>query len=276
MFHSKALFLTLCLAVLGNVDAKDSEDENGPQRLLELEAIFVEQLEAYISKVDKLHANINRFLAYVDVVHDDLDDPEEYFGNPVNAFTTISRLVNNWKREVIDVIMAESAVDEHHEQINQEVTQVELEHPTENDLLDVTKDILEFQYQNSLSIPEWANDVLYTDKERNQNVTLSAGDCYSLGRSCQKLEFHNSATEWLLEARSRLSHEPVTFASIKDLQVLEQLAPALQQAGNLKLANKLNEEILKAEPKHEEALKTKTTLENNLILGRLSVSNLKA
>ncbi|KAH8381548.1 hypothetical protein KR093_007814, partial [Drosophila rubida] len=210
-----------------------------------------------------------RFLAYVNVVHADLVDPEEYFGNPVNAFITISRLVNNWKHEVIDVILEESVVDQHHKLINQGVTELELEHPTENDLLAAATDVLEYQNQNSLPTDELVHDVLYFDKNLNQNVTLSASDCHAIGRGCRKLQLHDFATEWLLEARALLSHEPVSFASITDVQILEQLAPALQKLGNYKLANKLNEEILKAEPKHEKALNTKTVLENKLVLGRL-------
>ncbi|XP_060646481.1 prolyl 4-hydroxylase subunit alpha-1-like [Drosophila nasuta] len=267
MFHLSAFFFTLCL-VIGNINAE--EEETDPQKLLELEKVFVEQLEAYMAKADKIRANINRFLAYVDVVHDDLDDPEAYFGNPINSFTTISRLVNNWKREVIDVILTESAVDEHHKQVAQEVVQMEIEHPTENDLQAMTNDILQYQGQNDLPTAELANDVLYSNKEDNQSITLTASDCYAIGRSCHKLELSDFAVEWLMEARSLLAREPVTFASITDVQILQYLAPTLQELGNLKLANILNNEILKADPKHEEALKAKVDLEKKLLLGRLT------
>lgn len=208
-------------------------------------------------------------------MHDDLDDSEEYFGNPLNVFTTISRLVNNWQHEVIDVVLDNAEVMEHHKQVVRELNKHEIEEPTSDDLLDATSEILELQESNDLPTSELANEVLLEDQERNVNVSLSASDCYVIGRGLHKLNHNDFATEWLLEARFRLSHDEDTFSKVELLQILEELAPALQKLGSYKLANKLNTEILKAEPKHKAALENKNILENKLTLGRLANKNLK-
>ncbi|KAM8706637.1 hypothetical protein ACLKA7_010837 [Drosophila subpalustris] len=271
MFRVSAVLLTLSVCLgLDSVSAG-----NSIQGFIDLESIFVNQLESYVNNVQRAQSKIKRFLDYVDVVQDDLDDSEEYFGNPLNVFTTINRLVNNWQHEVIDVVLDSAEVEEHHTQVEEKLNKHEIELPTSDDLLDVTSEILELQESIDLPTSELANEVLLEDKERNVNFSLSASDCYVIGRGLHELNHNDFATEWLLEAQFRLSHNEATFSKVKKLQILEKLAPALQNLGSYKLANKLNNEILKADPKHKAALENKMILEKKLTLGRLANHNSK-
>lgn len=216
-----------------------------------------------------------RFLDHVHHLHKDMDEPEEYFGNPLNAFTTISRFANNWKHEILDVVLADESYTEFKQRLTNELGRHELEEPTNEDLLGATRDLLDMQESESRATSELANEVIFADEDRGENVTLSASDCYVIGRYlCQEHQY-DYATEWLLQARQHASHDASTFPNVSQLQILEHLAPALQELGNNKLANKLNNEILKSEPTHEAALKNKIVLQKKLALERIHIANLK-
>ncbi|XP_064550757.1 prolyl 4-hydroxylase subunit alpha-1-like [Drosophila montana] len=277
MFRVSAVLLTFGLGCLswGSTFAGYAESENGMQGLLEVEEILVKQFELYLDKAEQERDSIMRFLDYVNHLHKDMDEPEDYFGNPLNAYTIISRFANNWQHEIFDVVLAHESFTEFKQRLANELGKHELEEPTSEDLLSATRDLLDMQEIDGRATSELANDVIFADEDRGENVTLSASDCYVIGRHlCQEHQY-DDATEWLLQARHHASHDASTFPNVSQLQILEHLAPALQELGNNKLANKLNNDILKSNPTHEAALKNKIALQKKLALERIHIANLK-
>lgn len=217
----------------------------------------------------------DRFLDYVDVLHDDIDATEDYYGNPINAFTTISRFVKNWQLEIIDSVLHNGGDLQYHEKLNKTLKENELEMPTQQDLLETTSNVIEYQDVSQTSTEDLVDSVFFFDRAIQKNVTITASECYVLGRNLHVLKHYDSAAEWLLQARSLAFHEAETFPSVKQLDILKELAPSLMKLGNYKLARKLNTQILKAEPDNADALKNKPLLEGLLLLERINKLSLQ-
>lgn len=213
---------------------------------------------------------IDRFLDYVDVLHDDIANSEDYYGNPINAFTTMSRFVKNWKGEIITPVLLDNDYTHYKEKLEQTLEENEFKLPTQQDLLKMTSQVLEVQAVSRMPTEQMVETVVFYDPDTEKNVTITASECFVLGRNSLVLQQYDSAAEWLLHARSLAFHEAANFPSVEQLDILKQLAPSLLKLGNYKLARKLNNEILKAEPDDEDALKNKPLLENLLILERVN------
>ncbi|KAH8406993.1 hypothetical protein KR222_003530, partial [Zaprionus bogoriensis] len=260
---STVLFLT-CIC-LGLASASQSAIRN----MLQVETVLLNQLESYIKNAQQKHEEITRFLDYVDVVHSDVEESEDYYGNPINAFTTISRFVKNWQREVIDVLLDKDEYTNYEQKLTDKLEAEELTVPADEDLIEAVEQVLVFQDTEKVDAALLANDEIYIDPDTKKNVTASISDCFVLGRTLYDIENYEYALGWLLQARSRALHGMESFPPVNHTQILKHLAPTLLQLGNYKLAQKLNNEILKEEPKDEEALSNKIILEHNLIAERI-------
>jgi len=142
--------------------------------------------------------------------------------------------------------------------------------PSQEDLQGATRALLRLQKTYQLPTDQLAKGVLPGEKYQ-LNTSLSASDCFELGKNlCQNKEY-SYGSEWLLEATKRLHGEPQGFVSpnVTDIEILEQLSPAFNGLGNLKLAHKLNNEILDWEPDHEEALENQILYESQLAKERV-------
>lgn len=206
----------------------------------------------------------------MDVLHDDIASSEDYYGNPINAFTTMSRFVKNWQREIITPVLQDHDYTHHKEKLEQTLEDSEFKLPTQQDLLKTTSQLLEVQAVNRMPTEQLVETVVFYDPGTEKNVTITASECFVLGRNSHMLQQYEFAAEWLLHARSLAFHEAENFPSVEQLDILKQLAPTLLKLGNYKLARKLNNKILKAEPDDEEALKNKPLLENLLLLERMN------
>lgn len=219
---------------------------------------------------------INRFLDYVDVLHDDIASSEDYYGNPINAFTTMSRFVKNWQHEIMTPVLLDNDYTQYKGKLEQILLDNELKLPTQQDLLKTTGELLEVQAMGRMPTEELVDTVVFYDPETDKNVTITASECFVIGRNAHMLQHYDSAAGWLLHARSLAFQEAENFPSVEQLDILKQLAPSLLKLGNYKLARKLNNEILKAEPDDEEALKNKPLLENLLLLERVNKLSLQS
>lgn len=207
----------------------------------------------------------------MDILHDDIDGSAEYYGNPINAFTTISRFVKNWQLETIDAVMYNDQDSQYQDELAAALEENDLELPTQQDLLQATTKVLKIQELSRKSSADLVDTVVYFDPETQKNVKISASDCYVLGRNFHELKKYDSAADWLLQARSLAVHQaPETFPSVTPLEILKQLSLSLMNLGNYKLARKLNNAILKAEPDNAETLKIKSLLEGLLLLERVN------
>ncbi|BFF93075.1 prolyl 4-hydroxylase subunit alpha-2 [Drosophila madeirensis] len=233
------------------------------ERLLDMEAFLVERLEDYLEKAQQNQENIKRFLLHVEQLQSQRGDIEAFFGNPLNAFTTIRRLVHDWKHSVFEPVFDTNNLESYKQSVSAGLEKAEVQEPTKEDLLGSVRGLWRLQEMYKLPTKQLAAGVLSPAERHQMNASLSASDCYEIGRHLCQMAEYSYGSEWLLEASSRLNRDPspFVFPKITKVQILEQLSPAFNQLGNKKLAHKLNNEILDAEPGHEEALKNKIVYE---------------
>ncbi|XP_037723348.1 prolyl 4-hydroxylase subunit alpha-1-like [Drosophila subpulchrella] len=267
MFRLSIIFSVLFLtSVSGDYYSAISELE----KLLDVEAFIVEKLDEYLERAQQEQDNIKRFLGHIDELQNDRGDLEEYFGNPLNSLITIRRLVHDWKFNVFDPIFKTSNFDTYKSSLSDSLEKIKFKGPTQEDLQGATSGLLRLQKIYQLPTDQLAKGVL--PGEKNQlNTSLSASDCFELGKNLCQIKEYSYGSEWLLEATKRLHGEPLDFISpnVSDVQILEQLSPAFNGLGNVKLAHKLNNEILDKESDHEEALKNKILFESKLAKERI-------
>ncbi|XP_017058128.1 prolyl 4-hydroxylase subunit alpha-2 [Drosophila ficusphila] len=236
------------------------------ERLLDVEAFIVEKFDEYLDRAQKEQQNIKRFLDQVEKLEVNPLDLEDYFGNPLNAFITIKRLVHDWKFNVFDPVFDTSNFETYKSALSDSLEEIKFKGPTQEDLNGATRGLLRLQDIYKLSTKKLANGVLHAEEKNQLDTSLSASDCFELGKNLCQIKEYSYGSEWLLEARRKLHGEPSDLISpnMSDVQILEQLAPAFNELGNLKLAHKLNNEILDKESGHEEALKNRNLYQQKL------------
>ncbi|EDV91414.1 GH17425 [Drosophila grimshawi] len=239
-----------------------------------MEDIFIRNFDSYLNKAAEEQQSIVRFLKRVATEYENIKDPGTYFGNPLNTVVMISRFANNWKHEVFDVIASNHTFTQYQTKLNNELDEYNIEKPTMDDLQFASYDILNMQEIHNLNTSELANAVLSIDEETGENSTLSASDCYMIGRSLYELQNYSFATEWLQQARQHASNDGPEFPTVNRIKILEDLVLSLNRQRSYKLASKVNKEILKSEPTHARALINKVDLQNKLTLERIKISNL--
>ncbi|XP_044314448.1 prolyl 4-hydroxylase subunit alpha-1 [Drosophila rhopaloa] len=263
MFRLSIVFLVVCIiSVNGDYYSAISELE----RLLDVEAFIVEKFDQYLEQAQKDQENIKKFLKQVEDLQIDRGDLEDYFGNPLNAFKTIRRLVHDWKFNVFDPVFDTSNFEAYKTSLGDSLDKIKFKGPNQEDLHGATRGLLRLQNIYNLPTNRLANGVLLPEEKNQLGTSLSASDCFELGKNLCEIKEYSYGSEWLLEARKRMHGQPLGFISpnVSDVQILEHLSPAFNGLGNLKLAHKLNNEILDKESGHEEALKNKIVYEGQL------------
>ncbi|XP_017871972.1 PREDICTED: prolyl 4-hydroxylase subunit alpha-1-like [Drosophila arizonae] len=272
MVRLSAVLLMLGLGCLefGYIVAECAGPTMGIDSFLQLEAVLVKHLESYVDKVQNEQETISSYLTDIDNLHEHMNSPEEYYGNPINAFLTINRFASLWKHEIFDVLLENNTHSEYISAIDTEMDKKKLRGPTNEDLLIAAGNLLDMQELTRIPTSELANEVVLRDFYTDKNVTLSASECYEIGSSFYELQSYEYAAQWLQQARKRASLE--TSASASKIHILQHLALVYKKLNNTKLAYKLTNEILKLEPTNQEALNTKTLLETELLLDRIRIS----
>ncbi|XP_020811054.1 prolyl 4-hydroxylase subunit alpha-2-like [Drosophila serrata] len=266
MSRLKFFLLTLFVSLfLSSVNGDYYSAISDLERLLDVEAFIVEKFDEYLERAQQEQQEIKKFLDQVEELQKNRGDLEEYFGNPVNAFTTIRRMVHDWKFNVFDPILESTNFETYKKSLSESTDKIKFKGPTEEDLKGATRGLLRLQNIYQLPTAQLADGFLPGEKNP-LNATLSASDCLEIGKNLCELKEYTYGSEWLLEARMRLHGEPEDFLSpnVTDFEILEHLSPAFKGMGNLKLAHKLNSEILDKVPSHEEALKNRIFYETQL------------
>ncbi|KAH8363368.1 hypothetical protein KR084_009077 [Drosophila pseudotakahashii] len=263
MFRISIIFLVLCsTSVNGDYYSAISELE----KLLDVEAFIIEKFDEYLKRAQEEQENIKRFLDHVDELQNDRGDLEAYFGNPLNAFITIRRLVHDWKFNVFDTVFDSNNFETYKSSLSESLEKINFKGPTQEDLQGATRGLLRLQNVYQLPTDRLANGFLLPGEKNQMGIPLSASDCFELGKNLCQIKECSYGSEWLMEATKRSHGKDLGFISpnVSDVEILEQLSPAFNALGNLKLAHKLNNEILDKESDHEEALRNKIVYENKL------------
>ncbi|XP_070137070.1 prolyl 4-hydroxylase subunit alpha-2 isoform X1 [Drosophila bipectinata] len=263
MSRKHSIFLILYISFyLVSVNGDYYSATSELERLLDVEAFIVEKFEEYLDRAQREQDNIKRFLDQVEELQPDNDDLGDYFGNPLNAFTTIRRLVYDWKFNVFEPIFNTTNLEDYKNSLSGGLKTIDFKGPNAEDLKGATRGLLRLQNIYQLPTSQLANGVLAGEKN-HLNISLSASDCLELGKNLCEMQEYFYGSEWLLEARKKINDDSSDLISpnVTDVEILEKLIPAYYHLGNLKLANKLNNEILEQESDHEEALRNKVVYE---------------
>ena len=114
----------------------------------------------------------------------------------------------------------------------------------------------------------------------NYGTSLSAHDCFELGRQHYNNGDYDNTIIWMKQAMKRLDQEVMGKETIKRSDLLEYIAFSYYTSGNLKKALHYTNELIAVDPEHPRAAGNKLYYETNLddhsseVDGRKKVSNI--
>ncbi|KAM9246159.1 LOW QUALITY PROTEIN: prolyl 4-hydroxylase subunit alpha-3 [Leptosomus discolor] len=220
------------------------------RRALGSEGRLLRRLRAYLREESARLRRLARFYERVQALH---QDPEASVDNPLLAFSLIKRLHSDWP----NVVYSDEAT-ENTQALHAGFKEVEQELPGAEDLDGAARALMRLQDVYGLSVKGMANGVfqragaarppLYTPSRR---VSLSADDCFHVGKVAYDTGDYYHSIAWLEEAVGlfRLSYgswNPEDRSSLED--ALDHLAFSYFMAGNISHALSLSKEFLHYDP----------------------------
>ncbi|NXI90799.1 P4HA3 hydroxylase, partial [Psophia crepitans] len=210
-----------------------------------------------------------RFYEKVQALH---QDPEASVDNPLLAFSLIKRLHSDWP----NIIYSEEAT-ENTQALHAGFKEVEQELPGAEDMDGAARALMRLQDVYALSVKGMANGVfqragagrqaLYSPSRR---VSLSADDCFHVGKVAYDTGDYYHSIAWLEEAVGlfRLSYgnwNPEDRSSLED--ALDHLAFSYFMAGNISHALSLSREFLHYDPSNQRVVRNVAKYEKLLETG---------
>jgi prolyl 4-hydroxylase len=169
-----------------------------------------------------------------------------YLMNPVNAYLMIKRLTSDWS--YVETMMKNNMADEFIANITQRRRVNEVRYPDQEDLNGAAVALLRLQDTYRLDTHDLANGIILGEAIGQQ---LNAHDCFEVGRAAYNARDYYHTLLWMQEAYER--HEKETPPSVSISEVLEYLAFALYQQGNVKHALALTRRLAAIDPAHPRA-----------------------
>ncbi|NXI78990.1 P4HA3 hydroxylase, partial [Rhipidura dahli] len=208
-------------------------------------------LRSYLRDESSRLRHLRRFYEKVQALH---QDPKASVDNPLLAFSLIKRLHSDWP----NVIYSEEAA-RNTQALHAGLREVEQELPGSEDLDGAARALMRLQDVYALSVKGLANGVfqraghppLYSPGRR---VSLSADDCFHVGKVAYDTGDYYHSIAWLEEAVSlfRLSYGSWNLEDRSSLEdALDHLAFSYFMAGNISHALSLSREFLRYDPRNQ-------------------------
>ncbi|NXB39391.1 P4HA3 hydroxylase, partial [Eulacestoma nigropectus] len=208
-------------------------------------------LRSYLRDESSRLRRLRRFYEKVQALH---QDPEASVDNPLLAFSLIKRLHSDWP----NVIYSDEAT-RNTQALHAGLEEVEQELPGTEDLDGAARALMRLQDVYALSVKGLANGVfqraghppLYSPSRR---VSLSADDCFHVGKVAYDTGDYYHSIAWLEEAVSlfRLSYGSWNLEDRSSLEdALDHLAFSYFMAGNISHALSLSREFLRYDPSNQ-------------------------
>ncbi|NWT01406.1 P4HA3 hydroxylase, partial [Mionectes macconnelli] len=226
-------------------------------------------LRSYLREENARLRRLRRFYEKVQVLH---QDPEASVDNPLLAFSLIKRLQSDW----LNIIYSDEATG-NAQALHAGLREVEQELPGAEDLDGAAWALMRLQDVYALSVKGLANGIfqrsgtdhppLYSPGRR---VSLSADDCFHVGKVAYDTGDYYHSISWLEEAVNlfRLSYgswNPEDRSSLED--ALDHLAFSYFMAGNISHALSLSREFLHYDPSNQRVTKNVAKYEKLLEMG---------
>ncbi|CAF4241633.1 unnamed protein product [Rotaria sp. Silwood2] len=216
--------------------------------LLNTEIALAKKLETYLKQEYERLDHIEKFINVIkDEIRQAQGNEEYYFGNPVNSYLFIKHLTTDWN-SIEDILPTDFAKDMTSQWI----------FPTFEDYTGSAMGLMRLQDTYKLNTSQLANGEL---SSKFKSKRLSAFECYDLGRVAYTNGDFYHTLMWMQEALDHLDTE-TNNTSINKIDILDHLAYATSQQGNVEHALAITKEMLTIAPDHARANNNKVYYES--------------
>ena len=188
------------------------------------------------------------------------NDVEKYVGNPLNSYLLIKKLTSDWK-EVKNLMSSNAHSGEDLLANMTDLYQQPLRWPSEEDLSGAAIALTRLQETYNIDPSDLAQGKL---NGKNVGPSLSAHDCFELGRQHYNSGDMDHAILWMKEARKRVDEEEKGRETVEVSDILEYIAFAYYSDNDLRKALHFTNELLAIQPNHPRALGNKMYYESNI------------
>jgi len=228
------------------------------QGLLTTEAELVNKLNEYVQEETQRIESLKKFVKDYEALRDNAFESEEKFvGNPLNSFLLIKKLTSDWK--TVQNLIQNSVGEKFVANLTEQRDSFTLRWPNDEDLNGAALGLMRLQDTYRLDTDSLARGILNGEE---YGPTLSAHDCFELGRQTYNTGDYYHTTIWMEQAM-KLYNEEVE-KSISKADILEYLAFSAYMSGNIRRALKLTNEMLDLHPDHPRGWGNKQYYEQTL------------
>ncbi|XP_069123787.1 prolyl 4-hydroxylase subunit alpha-1-like isoform X1 [Argopecten irradians] len=200
---------------------------------------YIQEEEARLDKLKQLAADMHSHSNRV------LKNPEQYLGNPVNAYLLIKGFTIDWDRDITgELAPIKPDLEERIQDLKESL-------PSYEDLNGAVVALLRLQDTYKLDTDRIAGG----DLQGLPSVSLTADDCFELGRvAYHDLDYYHTSL-WMEVALNKLDKEVNKTVHRKD--ILDYLSFSVYKEGNVNYALTLTEELLTLAPDNTRAQNNK-------------------
>ena len=258
-FYQLLQILLTCFSVQPKPDKNDGlfTSSTDLQSLVVTEAELVKILDDYILKETTRLNKIKHLFQKFVMIKDRAAEDNLFVGNPLNSFQLIKSLTSDWK--IVKNYLNSNAEDKLYEKLKSVKVQKRLLWPSEEDLNGAAVGLIRLQYTYHLDTESLSRGVL---NGHQYETTLSAHDCFELGRQAYNVHNYFHTNLWMDQALKVYQEE--SDKSVAQSDILEYLAFASYMSGNIRRALKLTNQMLDMEPDHSRGWGNKQYYEDML------------
>ncbi|XP_052739287.1 prolyl 4-hydroxylase subunit alpha-1 [Bicyclus anynana] len=215
--------------------------------LLETHRKIIDDLDDYINKEEKRLSILKRHLVKYKNEHEKaMDDIPNYLGNPINAFTLIKRLTTDLDLIEKNIISGTAYI----KNITIMNNHSDVKYPTLEDLVGAAQALTRLQETYHLEVNDLSegrlNGVIYS-------TSMSAGDCYQLGKALYNEKDYTNALAWMMQALRKYS-EDEEEKNFTEVDILEYISFSHYLLDDVKKAMLWTKKLLDLDPEHSRAL----------------------
>ncbi|XP_050664938.1 prolyl 4-hydroxylase subunit alpha-1-like isoform X16 [Leptidea sinapis] len=234
--------LVVSFAILVNGDIFTSTHEM--EYLLPTHQRILEELDDYIIKEDQRLNTLKRYLAiFKGEQKKATEDPVNYVGNPINAFTLIKRLTYDLKEIETKIKIGAEYIN------NVTFSHNDAIYPTQEDLTGAAVALSRLQQTYELEVDELAEGKL---KGVTYSTPLTAGDCYELGKTLYNEKNYKDALEWMTVAFRKYELVQISYYFTEE-NIFDYIAFTNYLLGDIKSALEWTKKLLIVNPNNERA-----------------------
>ncbi|CAF0962953.1 unnamed protein product [Adineta steineri] len=246
MFPIQFVFLILLKSIL--IHGESFTSTTHLTQLLKTEILLAKNLEIYLKEE---YERLDLVEKFVNVIKDEIrqaqGNEEYYFGNPVNSYLFIKHLTAEWYN--IEELLPAN--------FSQKFGTNAL-FPSFEDYTGSAIGLMRLQDTYKLNTSQLANGEI---SKKFKSKELSALECFDLGRVAYTNGDFYHTLMWMQEALDHLNKE-TNKTSINKIDILDHLAYATSQQGNVEHALAVTEEMLTIAPDHVRANNNKVYYES--------------